>query len=80
MQQFGELLLPPVHTLVATIIFAKDKNANESRHSGKNQKEGCVTALFFSLEINTFFGYLVEQQAFVCLDLITNLPAGQVDF
>ena len=30
MQQSGGLLLPPVQTLVATLIFAIGKNANES--------------------------------------------------
>jgi len=30
MQHAGGMLLPPVQTLVATIIFAKGKNANES--------------------------------------------------
>ena len=30
MQQSGGLLLPPVQTLVATLIFGKAENANES--------------------------------------------------
>ena len=40
MQQSGGLLLPPVQTLVATIIFAIGKNANESPagHVAQQQK------------------------------------------
>jgi len=45
MQQSGGLLLPPVQTLVATTIFARGKNANESpagerpeRRRGRKQR------------------------------------------
>jgi len=38
MQYAGGILLPPVQTLVATIIFAKGKNANESlTHPNREQ-------------------------------------------
>ena len=63
MHQSGGLLLPPVQTLVATTIFCKAKNANESPAGHMAQAVEQVRHMAQAIEQVCHMAQAIEQTA-----------------